>query len=229
MSNNDALQRTFFPEKLAKQIKFATAKSLTVTVKDAQKEILKGLPQNFTLRTNWAQPSNKFGIKIKAATKANLTASVGTDAPWIEPHETGGRITPRRSKKMALAVIGSLVRPTIQTKISKRNTPKQLLQSGNAFIMTDRKGRTGVYVFRKGLSRKTKDSILLNIEQRNKRGAGRARNYSGPAPFSLAYGLQGYRTFKKNSAVIEPALRTISARWANNFAVALADALRTAR
>jgi len=71
------IKKNYTDAKMAKQLPFALAKGLTDTAKDAQKDILGNLSDVFTLRGNWFNPSNKFGIKIQPATKTNPIAKVG--------------------------------------------------------------------------------------------------------------------------------------------------------
>jgi hypothetical protein len=77
-------------EKIYSNIRFGTAMGLTKTAKDGQSAVLGALKGTFTLRGSWFQPGNKFGIKIKAATKDDLSAEVRTMADWLKIHEDGG-------------------------------------------------------------------------------------------------------------------------------------------
>jgi len=71
-----------------KQLPFALALSLTRTAQLAQKNVRKQITQTFTLR----RKSRGFAssIRIKAATKKNLTAQVYTSAPFAALQQTGG-------------------------------------------------------------------------------------------------------------------------------------------
>lgn len=69
-----------------KQVRFATARALTMTARDAQTEIRKQLPQRFTIRRNWISQ----GVRIKAATKENLTATVFHMDEYLIRQEAGG-------------------------------------------------------------------------------------------------------------------------------------------
>lgn len=224
------ITKNFSSASIAKQIPFATARAFTATAKDAQQHILGSIDDRLTIRSAWYRPSNKFGVRIKAARKNNLTAEIGTDADWMEQHETGGRRRPTRGRRLALPVIGELARKTLTAKVPRGSTPRKLLASGNAFIMKTRSGKVGIFAFKKGVKREVRDSIILNMAQRGQNGPGRPRNrYSDDVPFRLVYGLSGYRTFRKNSAIIEPALAIIQKRLNLNFAAALEEALRTSR
>jgi len=89
------LKRNFYPEKIVKQFTFAGAVALTKTAKEGQAAIISNLPNEFTIRGNWFQPSNKFGIRIQPAKKDKLVAVVGTNADWLEKFETGADKTPK--------------------------------------------------------------------------------------------------------------------------------------
>lgn len=225
------VSKNFTDAQIARQLPFATARAFTQTVKDAQSDIIGGLDDRFTIRNNWYKPSTPFGIKTKGARKTDLSAEVGTNADWLADHEEGQPRRPRRSRRLALPVIGSIARKTIRNKIPRASTPARLIESGRAFVMTNRAGKTGIYVFKKGVSREVRESVLLNIEQRNNRKfrSAAARNTFDDAPFELAFGLEPTRRIRKNSAIIEPAVRTIARRLNPNFQTAMDSALKTAR
>lgn len=119
---------------LDKQISFATAQALTAVAKEAQTDVIATIEKTFTTRGKWYLPSNKFGIKIKAATKADLTAEVKTAADWLALHETGGVKTPQGKN---LAVPTTNVRRTKRQIITKGQRPKNLKR---AFIINTRSG-----------------------------------------------------------------------------------------
>ncbi|HRJ90083.1 MAG TPA: hypothetical protein PLX39_15505 [Pyrinomonadaceae bacterium] len=224
------ITKNFQTAAAGRQLPFAIATTFTRTVKDAQAGILGTLDNKFTLRSQWYRPTNKFGVKIKAARKNDLTAEVGTNADWLEPHETGGTRKSRQGRHVALPVIGEIGRRSFKSKIPRASTPSRLLASGNALIMKTRSGKTGIYVFKKGLKREVKDSIILNAASRESKGPGRPRTrFTDDVPFRLVYGLEGYRSFKKNSAIVTPAMQVIKRRLDPNFARAMDEALRTAK
>lgn len=80
---------------LDRQIRFAAATALTAAAKEAQSASIKAVENTFTTRSQWYRPGNKFGVRVTPASKDSLTASVHTDAHWLELHETGGVKTPR--------------------------------------------------------------------------------------------------------------------------------------
>ena len=192
-----SLKRDFYPEKIAKQFAFASALALTKTAKDAQSGITSGLPNHFTLRGNWHQPSNKFGIKIKPAKKDSLAAAVGTNADWLEKFETGTDKLPRQN---FLAVPTDNVRRNKKLIIQKSQRPAALRGKGDFVIQT----KSGPVLFvRKGRGKKKQMVALYNLETKAK--------------------------IKKNSAIIEPAVKVINGRLYKNFSQAFIKALKTAR
>jgi hypothetical protein len=122
-------------DKIYKNIQFGTAMGLTQTAKDGQSAVLSSLKSTFTLRNDWAQPSNKFGIKIKAATKDNLSAEVRTMADWLKPHEEGGI---KHAQSGRLAIPTDNVRRNKRLIIPRNQRPKGL--AGKAFVLMTKKG-----------------------------------------------------------------------------------------
>lgn len=130
-----------------KQLPFAYAKALTMTAQDVQKTVLETLPSTFTLRTGWWKPSNKYGFKVKAATKTNLQSEVYTIAPWMILQEEGGTQTPR---KKFLAIPTDQVKRTKRDLIRATQKPYALKRS---FIVTTKTGQKLL------LQRKSKNTI----------------------------------------------------------------------
>ena len=120
----DIRQVTRYLNKVQKrQVPFAIALALTRTVQDAQKSIQSAIPHIFKTTKKWWAKSQPTGIKIRPATKANLTASVYTNAPFAELQEEGGT---KRPRKRFLAV------PT-------KATPKSRRKAGGASITMKQK------------------------------------------------------------------------------------------
>jgi hypothetical protein len=69
-----------------KNIRFATARALTMTARDAQTEIRKQLPQRFTIRRSWVSQ----GVRINKATPQSLTATVFHMDEYLIRQEAGG-------------------------------------------------------------------------------------------------------------------------------------------
>ncbi|HWT00208.1 MAG TPA: hypothetical protein VN256_08170 [Pyrinomonadaceae bacterium] len=142
---------------LDKQIIFATAKSLTEVAKESQTNVIAEIPDTFTTRNNWYLPSNKFGVKVKAARKNDLTAELKSAADWLVRHEQAGVKTPEGSH---LAVPTANVRRTKRQIIARSQRPRNLKR---AFVIQT---SSGPVLFQ----RKNKRQIvaLYNLEPRVK-------------------------------------------------------------
>lgn len=115
-----------------KQATFAAVGSLGDGAKAAQPVILEGYESRFTLR----QPQffRTHGARITWATKANLTATVGTTdkAAFLSKHLTGGEFGPADGK-------GKIAIPTGNVRRTKRDTipasqrPRSLIARGGFF------------------------------------------------------------------------------------------------
>ena len=147
---------------MAKQLPFAIAKGLTQTAKDAQAAVIGELPQKFTVRGNWSKPSNKFGIKVKAATKTKQVAEIGTNADWLALHETAGIKTPKGTN---IAIPTSNVRRTKRQIIQRSQRPRNLRGKRDVVLQT----RSGAVLYqRKYKGKRSKLVPLYNLERRAK-------------------------------------------------------------
>lgn len=145
-----------FPRKVA----FVTAYALTKTAQEAQAASVAKITETFTIRTKWYEKSNKFGVKVKPATKDNLVATISTQAWWLADHERGGE---RMPSKKYIAI------PTDKVKRSKRDlitkaTRQKLLNPSNpkVFKVISRKGP--VLLERIKAGQKTKTRVLFGLE-----------------------------------------------------------------
>lgn len=145
---------------MARQLPFATAVALTKTAQEGQKEVVDTLDDKFTIRTGWAKPSNKFGIKIKAAKKTNLVAEAGTDADWLEKFETGKDKLPRGNN---LAIPTANVRRTKKDLIRRAQRPNAL-RSKRTFVLKTKSGN--VLFQRKFKGKRSQIVALYNLEKR---------------------------------------------------------------
>lgn len=68
------------------QLRFATARALTMTAADAQKQVRAEMPGKFTIRRPWVLQ----GVRTERATKQNLTAWVYHKDAYMPRQETGG-------------------------------------------------------------------------------------------------------------------------------------------
>lgn len=148
----DELARKF--KNFAGQVAFASSKAINdtaVAVQTFERETQ--LPSKLTLRsrgTPWTKAGTKFGINIKPfATKANLTATVGSQADWLRLQEQGG------TKKVSghrLAIATSFWRSDKEI-MARAKKPRTLLNAarrrrelaGRAFIYAGPKMPAGIY------------------------------------------------------------------------------------
>ena len=127
-----------------RHVPFAAARALTRTAQDAQGEVKAGLGQRFTLRNNWVVG----GIRIKAATKANLEATVGSLEPFMERQETGGTRSARDHSRIAVPVKAKRNKRDL---IPKGQRPAALKGKPKVFTIT--KGSGTAIVRREGKAR----------------------------------------------------------------------------
>lgn len=120
---------------VGKQINFGTAKGLTDTAKDAQKEVVGAIKGTFITRGTWFQQNMRHGIKITPARKDKLQSAVHTLADWIEPHETGKDKTARGGN---VAVPTENVRRNKRLIIPKAQRPRGM--GDKLFVMQTRRG-----------------------------------------------------------------------------------------
>lgn len=130
-----------------KQIPFATARALTWTAKEAQKDIIAHTKEAFTIRKSWLE-RGKFSVRVAPATKDNLVASIWNDAVWMMDHEEGALRTPA---KRAFAIPTADVKRNKKELITPSNKPSRLKRS---FILQTRSG-IGILLkrFSKGLTK----------------------------------------------------------------------------
>lgn len=113
----------------ADQMPFATALALTKTAQAARDQVRQELPERFTIRRPWVPR----GVTIDPATKADLTAEVGSMDEFMIRQEEGGT---KRPKRKMLAVPTDQLQRTKTGAISKANRPGKVLKQKKAFIIT---------------------------------------------------------------------------------------------
>lgn len=146
--------------KIGKQLDFGTAVGLTQTAKEGQKAVHGALRGTFTLRNSWWQQGNKFGIKVKAAKKNDLTSEVRTMADWLIPHETGRDKTARGGR---VAVPTRNVRRNKRDIITKANRPAAL-RNKRTFVIKTKRG--DVLFQRKYKGKRSFITPLYGLERR---------------------------------------------------------------
>jgi hypothetical protein len=192
----------------ANQIPFATALAMTWTAQDSQHLIQEQvLPSRFTLRR---VSFMKQGVRIKAATKTNLEATVQDIHPFMGLQETGGEKFPFGS---AIAVPLEGARPSVGALIPENKRPKAVMAAGG-FI------RNGIMY-----------AVTAKYSKQRRRGgmvgpmnASRQRNQIVPmyVLVSQASIKPRYEFEKSIEAIVGP-------RFQQNFPKAFAQAVRTAR
>jgi hypothetical protein len=149
-----------------KQVKFATAATLTQLAGKSQDAVDLALEKEFHIRGPWWKHTAKHGIKIKKATKTDLESQVKTSADWLleaEGYAGGVKVPDQHSGHLVVPVtdkttgrIEARVGGSIQGKVSKANRPRTLLNNpaAHAFKINTKSGYT-LIVQRKGKKLKT--------------------------------------------------------------------------
>ena len=125
-----------------KQVQFATAKALTLTAVEVQRQVRAEMPARFTIRRQWIVN----GIRVEKATKANLVATVFSRDAFMGLHEFGG---PKDPRKRFIAIPTRAVKRTKTDVIARRDRPGALGDraevieyNGNKWLAL-KKGRRG--------------------------------------------------------------------------------------
>ncbi len=142
--------------RLERQTTFALASTLTLTAKEIQTETIKALDKDqggaFQIRTNWARPSNIYGVRVKPATKQKLESWVGTAADWLQKfiEKPEGSIVLKLPQGDFIAIPTSNVRRTKRDIIRATQRPRALkgkrdvlvpMKSGKGFLLFQERGR----------------------------------------------------------------------------------------
>lgn len=116
------------------QLPFVIAKSLTNTAQESQKEVRKHIREEFHIR----KKSGGFesSIRIKPATKKNLTSEVYTMASFAALQQTGGT-KKARVGRLAIPIYNNINEVKRRTQ---NNSPSAYL-SGDAFKMRTSSGK----------------------------------------------------------------------------------------
>ncbi len=141
-----------------KQIPFALAVALTKTAKDVQKDELKHLHREFTIRNKWPE-RGPLAVKITPATKKRMFATVFTKADFMPLHETGGTKIPEGNH---LAIPTSNVKRGKTGKITKGQRPRNLKKS---FVLETKGGQLGIWQ-RKGRGKRSEIKPMYWLEPR---------------------------------------------------------------
>jgi hypothetical protein len=132
---------------IEKQIRFAGASTLTKLAGMSQDAADVALHANFHVRRAWWKHTNRFGIKIKKATRADLESAVYTAADWLleaEGHAAGVKVPDKHAGHLAVPDVNE-TRHGIMKVVSKREKARYLLanpQQTRAFKVTTKSGYT---------------------------------------------------------------------------------------
>jgi hypothetical protein len=133
-----------------KNLKFALALALTRTAKAAQAEVIRQLPERFTIRTTWV----KRGIRIIPATKKRLQSSVIVKDDFMIRQEEGGE---KRSLTGHAVAIPVAIRASKRSVTRPSRYPGALLDKPRHFLAPFRSDPSTRGLFR----RRGKKSLTL--------------------------------------------------------------------
>lgn len=190
----------------SKQFKFAVAKALTTTAKDAQAAVRFSIPSKFTLRRNWIVN----GIRIKAATPETMTSEVFSIDPFMSLQEGGGIKKPMRDKYLAIPTTN--VRRTKKDIIRQSELPSKLPNTiiglGNtkrASLTTNTGEKYMVVLKGKRALRKTDDRFIFK------------------------YKLQTSAMIKPRLGLVDTSLQVVKDRFKQNLDASIAYVIATMR
>lgn len=146
-----------------KQLPFAFAYTLTLTANDARQEIVRTLPQKFTLRTGWWKPFTYYGFNVRPAKPRWLVAEIYTRAYFMHYHEEGGIKRPAEGKTIAVPTIN--VRRIKSQRITKSKRPPAMLRQAvrPGFIL---RTSSGPVLFRRITKRQMSAQYVLTKQAR---------------------------------------------------------------
>ena len=145
-------------DKAAQQMPFAAALALTRTAQAAQADVRSQLGESFTLRNGWVSK----GMRITAAKKANLEATVYTKDWFMALHQQGGERVSTSPGKDAIP-IGARVRPRDMTR--KASYPGKLLgdKSKRGYKVKLKDGVIGVFKRKRKDTNDKRGTVLMWI------------------------------------------------------------------
>lgn len=135
---------------IEKQLRFAAASTVTRLAYESQAEVIRpggALDREFVLRGKWYAPTSRYGIKVRRATKINLTSQVYTAADWLleaEGHAAGVKVPDKHGGHLAVPDVKE-TRGGIQRKVKKSEKARALLDNpakSRAFKITTQSGYT---------------------------------------------------------------------------------------
>lgn len=194
--------------KILKNVRFGTAMGLTRTAKQGQEAVTDAVRTSFTYRNNWLVPSNKFGIRIKSATRDDLSAEVKTQATWLKKQKKGGSVTaesPVRQFRYTYDGQEFIARPS-----------KELRPVGSTKVLSKKLWPSAL---KKPFVIKTKKGVYLLCQR------------YGPEPRDIAvmYILDPVVTIKLKDAFYEPIQKVVDKNLQTNIRTGIDRALATMR
>lgn len=195
----------------AKQITFAAASTLTKVAGRSQDAADLALQEEFHIRSPWWKASNRYGIKIKRATKSDLESAVYTAADWLLEAEgfAAGVKVPERSQHLAVPDVQE-TRHGISNVVKRTEKARYLLDHAaqtRAFKVVTRSGYT---------------LILQRKGGKGGRGGKTSR-------IVTKYIFRNAVKVPHQSAVVAPTIRTVLTYVGEIFAGEIANAIRTAK
>jgi len=196
---------------LDKQSTFACASALTLTGKEIQTANVRAIDEAFTVRNEWDK-RGPLAVKVKPATKQNLTAWIGTAFEELEKfvEQTAGSYVIKVPRGEFVAIPTGNVRRTKRDIIRAMQRPRNL-----------RGKRDVVLPMRKG------NGLVLFQRQR------------GPSPNSKYRGVKSHLTalyilvprvkVKEVDVMFGPAVKIYRDRFGKIFEQQMAKALATAK
>lgn len=129
---------------LPRQLNYAAAVTLTRVAKEGQAASLRAIRGAFTTRNDWYLPSNRFGVKVRPATKDDLETEVGTRAHWLALHETGGV---RKPRGRYLAIPTAETRRANNQSVPRSRRPRKsrrtfVAETRSGPVLFERRGRS---------------------------------------------------------------------------------------
>jgi hypothetical protein len=212
---------------LPKQIIFATAESLTKTSKRAQKAIIPELERDFIIRTDWWRQDRKFGIKVKAAKKTDLTAMVYTAADWLLEAEGyhGGLKKPDKGGSHLADPDIDHTRHGIRNKVARAEKARKLLENSKRSKAFKIKGKYGGELIMQRIGLDSFGNPLTNKQGRYLRGRGKKR----PSKVVLKYILRKDSRVPFHPVITQTTKLQFLLHFSSYFGESLYNSIRTAR
>jgi minor tail protein Z (GPZ) len=197
---------------LDKQLIFATAKSLTQVAKAGQSAAVQQIPKELNTSRPWYLPSNKYGVRIKPATKQNLSSEVYSNADWLAALATGQPHVAQGGGQIAVPTDAARPLPIRKGKRPRGSFWKK------AFIIKTKSGLELIV--------KRPDLQTLALK---KRGIGLKRVSRSSGYLVVGYVLKRSVRRPKKDPLTHAVARTVEQKFPGIFSANLKDAIATAK